>query len=627
MAAGCGDGLTLPGKGNPTRIVVVAGSGQSGAVGTVLPESVVVRVTDRDNQPVAGQRVSFGPASDAQGGSAAPDTALTDGGGRAAARWVLGPEPGVQLLDAQVVGIPPLRAQFQASAAQIQASSLLKLRGDGQTGVAGTALADSLVVRAVDARGQPVAGVAVTWAVGGGGAVSAPQTATGADGTAAVVRILGPAAGPQSTSALAGGLTGSPIVFAATAVNGAAGRLALATEPSSSAASGAPFARQPVVQLLDGNNNPVQQANIAVQASIAAAPPGGSATLIGSATASTDANGLATFTGLGIAGTAGSYTLAFSATGLAGTVSGTVQLGPGEPTALAIVTQPSDSALSGIPFPRQPVVVLRDGAGNQVPRNGVQVTASVAGGGATLDGTTGIATDATGAATFSDLSLSGQPGSYGLLFAGSSLASATSSPVVLTVAVSAARSTIAAPGQLTAGVSGTVTVTVNDSLGQPLAGVSVALSATGSGNLIQPATAITGADGAASFGFSSTVAEEKSLAATAGGVSIGPATTTVLAGPADPAQTVSTVPDGHVGQRTFVAVTAYDQYGNRALGGGARVAWVVSGANSSSGSKTLGSDGTTSFNYTPLFTGADSVAITLNGVPIKGSPYPSNVGL
>lgn len=308
-------------------------------------------------------------------------------------------------------------------------------------------------------------------------------------------------------------------------------------------------------------------------------------------------------------------------------MSGTVQLGPGEPTALAIVTQPSDSALSGIPFPRQPVVVLRDGAGNQVPRNGVQVTASVAGGGATLDGTTGIATDATGAATFSDLSLSGQPGSYGLLFAGSSLASATSSPVVLTVAVSAARSTIAAPGQLTAGVSGTVTVTVNDSLGQPLAGVSVALSATGSGNLIQPATAITGADGAASFGFSSTVAEEKSLAATAGGVSIGPATTTVLAGPADPAQTVSTVPDGHVGQRTFVAVTAYDQYGNRALGGGARVAWVVSGANSSSGSKTLGSDGTTSFNYTPLFTGADSVAITLNGVPIKGSPYPSNVGL
>ena len=94
--------------------------------------------------------------------------------------------------------------------------------GDDQTATAGTALPDSLVVRATDAGSNPVAGVTVTWTVTGGGAVSATTVTTGADGRSAVRRTLGPAAGPQSTMATAAGLDGSPVTFSATATVGSA---------------------------------------------------------------------------------------------------------------------------------------------------------------------------------------------------------------------------------------------------------------------------------------------------------------------------------------------------------------------------------------------------------------------
>jgi hypothetical protein len=70
------------------------------------------------------------------------------------------------------------------------------------------------------------------------------------------------------------------------------------------------------------------------------------------------------------------------------------------------------------------------------------------------------------------------------------------------------------------GGSVAVTVRVRDAGGNVIPNVPVTLSATGSGNQINPASDNTDVDGIATFTFSSSVAESKTLSATAGGVAL-----------------------------------------------------------------------------------------------------------
>src|SRR5207249_4648386 len=157
---------------------------------------------------------------------------------------------------------------------------------------------------------------------------------------------------------------------------GAATQLTLTTQPSATAQSGVAFAQQPVVQLRDGAGNAVSQAGVTVTAAIAT----GGGTLGGTLTVATNGSGVATFTNLSLSGTAGDRALTFSATGLTPTISGTITVGAGVATQLTLTTQPSATAQGGVAFARQPVVQLRDGAGNAVSQAGVTVTATIASG-------------------------------------------------------------------------------------------------------------------------------------------------------------------------------------------------------------------------------------------------------
>jgi hypothetical protein len=86
---------------------------------------------------------------------------------------------------------------------------------------------------------------------------------------------------------------------------------------------------------------------------------------------------------------------------------------------------------------------------------------------------------------------------------------------------SASRSTMAAnPTSIPAGGSSTITVTVRDAGGAPVEGVPVTLTARGSGNTITPESATSAANGVATFTFSSTVAETKSITAKAAGITL-----------------------------------------------------------------------------------------------------------
>lgn len=89
--------------------------------------------------------------------------------------------------------------------------------GDGQTGPAGAALANPLVVELVDQLGAPVAGEAITFVPKGGGTVAAASVVTDASGRATTAWTLGPAKGEQEVVVTAAG-TMFAVTFHATSV-------------------------------------------------------------------------------------------------------------------------------------------------------------------------------------------------------------------------------------------------------------------------------------------------------------------------------------------------------------------------------------------------------------------------
>ena len=97
-----GDKLVLPDETLPAAIAVVKGNGQTGTVGALLADSVVVRVTDASGRPVENQPVTFSVTGG--GGSLAPATSNTNADGRAGARWTLGTTAGAQSAQAKVTG-------------------------------------------------------------------------------------------------------------------------------------------------------------------------------------------------------------------------------------------------------------------------------------------------------------------------------------------------------------------------------------------------------------------------------------------------------------------------------------------------------------------------------------------
>ncbi|HEU5048753.1 MAG TPA: Ig-like domain-containing protein [Gemmatimonadales bacterium] len=628
LAAACGaDDLVLPDQTEPTRIEVVSGTNQAGSIGTMLAEPLVVRVTDSRARPVSGREVAFRVVS-GLGGAVLPDTARTDADGRASVRWVLGESEGTQQVRAQVVGGIDLTASFTATAGAGVAASVEQVRGNGQTATAGSTLADSLVVRTRDAQGAPVGGITVVWTAVGGGSVSAPSTVTGPDGTTGVRRTLGPTAGAQQTVATVEGAAGSPVTFTSTAAVGEAGRLVIQIEPASSSPSGVAFSRQPQVQLVDANGNPVARTGLAVSAEIASGPAG--ATLVGSTTVSTNDQGLAVFGNLGISGASATYTLNFTAANVAGAISQPISISAGAAAALAMVTQPSASTPTGSPFAQQPAVRLVDAIGNPVARAGVTVTVGLASGSGSLSGTTSVPTDGSGVARFSDLAISGS-GDHTLIFAASGLATVVSATVNVIGAPSASTSTIAAPATLPAGVSGVAVVTVRTASGVPLGGKTVTLQMSGTGNSISPASGITNGAGEAAFTISSTKAESKSLTATVDGVTIGPVTVSVQAGPAHASETTADVPDGRRFRETVITVQAYDEFGNIVRTGGAVVSGEVIGGPNEGIQLVVDDreDGTYLLSYIPLFSDddddTDRIEILLGGAPIKGSPFSSKI--
>jgi hypothetical protein len=119
-------------------------------------------------------------------------------------------------------------------------------------------------------------------------------------------------------------------------------------------------------------------------------------------------------------------------TARAGTVSASVPITvtPGPAFQLGLRTQPIGGTIGG-PLNTQPVVEIRDAAGNLVATASTTVTAALASGGGTLSGTVAVATTG-GVATFTNLGIAGAAGARTFVFTAPNLVGASSNQFTMT---------------------------------------------------------------------------------------------------------------------------------------------------------------------------------------------------
>jgi hypothetical protein len=177
--------------------------------------------------------------------------------------------------------------------------------------------------------------------------------------------------------------------------------LVVATQPSTTDASGAVLAQQPIIQIFTSGDVLDTSAVGVVSVTITTGLP---STLSGTLTA-TASGGIATFTNLALNALVGSYTLTFadSTDSPTTTPSAPITVSVGAAAKLAFATAPGPGAVSGVALTPQPVVDVVDSGGNIVTTNTSTVTAAFVGATNTLVNNTKAAV--AGVATFSGLAI------------------------------------------------------------------------------------------------------------------------------------------------------------------------------------------------------------------------------
>lgn len=242
-----------------TRIAVI-GDSLTAEVGDSLAEPVVIRVTDSMGLALADVPVAW---STPDGGRVTGLGTRTDSLGESRARWVLGPKAGRQRVRAQVGSVrfvPPFTAQATAKAGA--AVSVAIRSGDKQSGTVGKALAQPIVVRAVDRDGNPVPGAPLQVNAIAGRAADSLLT-TDATGQARIRWTLGQSPGAQR---LLVRIAGENEAAEATAKAGPGEPASIKFVTTPAAAGGKTPGKPVVVEVADGYGNPVAGRSVSFSA-------------------------------------------------------------------------------------------------------------------------------------------------------------------------------------------------------------------------------------------------------------------------------------------------------------------------------------------------------------------------
>jgi len=476
-----------------TTMAVSAGDNQTGTVGAAVTVPPSVLVTDQFGNPVAGTPVTFTVATG--GGSVTGGSATTDASGIATVgSWTLGTATGSNTLTATSTGLSGSPITFTATANAGAATQIAVNAGNGQSATVATAVAVPPSVLVRDAFNNPVAGVAVTFAVAsGGGSATGTAATTNASGIAAVATwTMGQTAGPNTLTATATGLTGSPVTFTATGTAGAATTAAITAGNGQTATVNTAVATDPAVIVRDQFNNPVPGVAItwAVTAGGGAVVPGAGAT--------TNASGTATVTSWTLGTVAGTSNNSLSATaaGVTPALTFTATATAGAASVLAKNAGDNQAANAGQAVTTPPRVLVTDQFGN--PVSGVAITFAVASGGGVATGLNQT-TNASGLASVGSWTLGNTAGTNTLTAQATGLTTvtftATGNPGNASqMALSGGNNQTGTAG---AALATAVSVLVTDNLGNPVSGVTVGWAANNGGGMA-PASSATNASGIAS---------------------------------------------------------------------------------------------------------------------------------
>jgi len=190
-------------NGAPVTLTLVSGDAQIGGAGEPLAMPLVVRVTDRAGDPVAGVAVGFTLIGGT--GSLSAGAVTTGTTGNASVSWTLGTLTGeASAVRVQAAGLPRDSVGFSSTVIGGRASQIVTLLGDAQLAEVGQPAPEPVTVEVRDRFGNLIAGRAVTWIPDSGrGKVPSSTAFTDGQGRATTTWTLGHLYGPGSQRLLA----------------------------------------------------------------------------------------------------------------------------------------------------------------------------------------------------------------------------------------------------------------------------------------------------------------------------------------------------------------------------------------------------------------------------------------
>ncbi|MCJ7812232.1 Ig-like domain-containing protein, partial [bacterium] len=199
------------------------GSNQTGNAGTILRDSLVVKVTDSNGNPVPYSPINFTIVSGG-GQILEPQPVASDSNGLAYAHLVLGPNAGENMVKVFTDNLQGSPLYFSATGEAEPAVTMFLVSGHPQTGPAGEVLPKPYVVGVLDIDGDAVAGVDIHFEIEigtDGSLITSPYIKTDMYGRASAYYKVDTHSNVTSwVKATHPSLSGSPVRFKATSVAG-----------------------------------------------------------------------------------------------------------------------------------------------------------------------------------------------------------------------------------------------------------------------------------------------------------------------------------------------------------------------------------------------------------------------
>ena len=465
-------------------IAAAAGTPQSAAVNSAFSQPLSAVVKDIKGNPLSGIVVTFTAPSSGPGGAFAGGvaTATTNAAGLATSPvFTANGTSGTYEVTATVDGANA-PAVFMLTNSPVTAASLTVASGSQQSVTVNTAFAAPLVAVAKDAKGNPAAGVVVTFAAPAAGPSVAFQggvnmAVTNSQGIAVSALLTANAvAGSYSVTATIPG-PAAPAAFALTNLPGPAALIQATRGTPQSAKIGTTFAAPLTATVTDSAGNPVS--GVVVTFNAPASGPSGS--FQGAASVATDANGAATSPAFAANSVAGAYAVTASASGISTTAVFSLSNTAAAAVSITMLSGSGQSTAISTPFAAPFVVSVADAGGN--PVSGVVVTFSPPAsgpGGSFPSGAASGVSNAQGIVTSAIFTTNSKAGKYQVIAALPGTTATTAFSLTNTPGPPAAISAAGGSGQaatVNSAFQQRLQALVTDSGGNPVTGVTVVFTA------------------------------------------------------------------------------------------------------------------------------------------------------